>query len=174
MSNFITYSVRFILLILFQAIVLNQIEISFGLQIMVYPLFIFLLPHKLNPFALMALSFTMGFIIDVLSNTYGLHTSSAVLFAFLKPVIFKYFEPREGYDELIELNVHTMKLSWNIYVFGILLTIHHIWFFLIEIFKFNEIHWVFIKAASSVVLSLVVCYLIQIIFIKKSKGSFIN
>ena len=47
--------VRFVLFFVLQVLVLNQIEIGTGAQIMIYPLFIFLLPVELNVIFLMAI-----------------------------------------------------------------------------------------------------------------------
>src|SRR3989338_8399820 len=78
-------------------------------------------------------------LLDALSNTFGLHASSALIFAYFRPVIFKLFAPRDGYENTEESNIYTMGTRWFIYAFGLLLLIHHTWFFLIEIFKLNEI-----------------------------------
>ena len=142
-------------------------EIGFGIQIMVYPLFILLLPVELNVFYIMLLAFGMGMSIDAMSNTYGLHTSALLAFAYFRPIIFKAFAPRDGYDILLETNVFNMGNGWFIRVFGILILIHHLWFFALEMFKLNEILMVLQKTALSVVLSFLICILLQYLFIRK-------
>ena len=98
MNQVIKHSIRFVFLALLQALVLNQLEIGLGIQVMVYPLFIFLLPFEFSIIAMLFLAFAMGIVIDSICNTYGLHTSSLLLFTYLRPIIFKMFAPREGYD----------------------------------------------------------------------------
>ena len=170
MNQIVKNSIRFISLMLIQVLVLNQIEIGFGIQLMVYPLFIMLLPVDMSISALLLLAFTLGLSIDSMSNTYGLHASSLVVFAYFRPLIFKISAPRDGYDPLLETNFQTMGYKWFIKTFGTLLLIHHFWFFLLEIFKFNEIVFVFQKTFLSVILSFLLCLLLQYLFIRKSSN----
>lgn len=166
MRNYIIQTLRFILFLLTQALIFNRLEIGLGIHVMIYPLFILLLPYNINIFASMIISFAMGFGIDSISDTYGLHASAATLIAFLRPTIFKYFEPRDGYDESQEMNIYEMDSRWLLSVFGLMLFVHHLWFFSLELFKFNEIGYIIKKTILSVPMSLIVCILIQIIFIK--------
>ena len=113
-------SIRFVLFVLLQALVFNQIEIGFGIHLMVHPLFIMLLPFETGVFTMMILGFGLGIIIDIFSNTYGLHASSLLLMAYMRPIIFKFYGPREGYDPLKEPSVFDMGSRWFVFVFGYL------------------------------------------------------
>ena len=84
---------RFILLALFQVLVFNQLELGYGIHIMIYPLFIMLLPFELGIISLLSLAFLMGFLVDIFSNTYGLHASSLLMMTYFRPRIFKMFSP---------------------------------------------------------------------------------
>jgi hypothetical protein len=169
MNVILTHIIRFLFLALLQALVLNQIEIGFGIQIMVYPIFIFLLPFNISTTIMLFLAFAMGLIIDSISNTYGLHASSLLLFTYLRPIVFKMFAPREGYDPLKESNIFEMGRNWFIYVFGILLVIHHFWFFLMEMFRFDAILFIFQKTLLSFPISFFFVLLLQMLFLRKPK-----
>jgi hypothetical protein len=131
MNVVVKNSIRFVIFVLLQALVFNQIEIGFGIHLMVQPLFIMLLPFETGIFTLMILGFFLGLIIDIFSNTYGLHASSLLIMAYLRPIIFKFYGPREGYDPLKEPSIFDMGSRWFLFVFGYLLLIHHFWYFLI-------------------------------------------
>lgn len=161
--------VRFFVLFIVQVLLLNQIEIGFGIQLMAYPLFIFLLPVQTSKINLLLIAFAFGLIIDAFSNTYGLHTSAILLFALLKPMVLKLFDNGDGYDPLFETNVLNMGTFWFVKTFGVLLFIHHFWFFLIELFKINDIGFVFQKTLLSFPLSFLICILLQYLFVKKQK-----
>lgn len=167
MNAIVVHILRFVGLVLLQVLILNQMEIGFGIQVMVYPLFILLLPVEMNIFYVMFIAFGMGLSIDSMSDTYGLHTSSLLAFAYFRPVIFKLFAPRDGYDHLLETNIFNMGNGWFIRVFGILIIIHHLWFFALEMFKLNEIIMILQKTLLSVVLSFLICILLQYLFIRK-------
>jgi len=129
-----------------------------------------LLPNNLNIFLAMFVAFLLGFSIDSISNTYGLHASSAVLLAFLRPYLFKIFEPRDSYELETELSYQNMEFKWILSVHGLLLFFHHLWFFTIEIFKFNEFFYILQKTILSLPFSFVICILIQLVFSKKSSS----
>lgn len=168
MNVFVKHGIRFVFFILVQVLVLNQIELGFGIQLLVYPLFILLLPVELGIFPLLGLAFIMGLSIDAMSNTYGLHTSALLTFAYARPAVFKLFAPRDGYDPLLETNIFAMGNKWFLKTFGLLIIIHHFWFFLMEMFKMNELLFVFQKVILSAPISFLVCILLQYLFVKKS------
>ena len=169
MKEILQHIVRFVFILILQVLVLNQLEIGFGIQILIYPLFIFLLPVELGVFPLMFIAFGMGLAIDSMSDTYGLHTSSLLAFAYFRPAILKVFAPRDGYDALLETNIHNMGAGWFIKTFGLLLVIHHFWFFLLELFKINEIFLVLQKTLISGTVSFLICILLQYLFIRNRK-----
>lgn len=167
MNKLLKNSLRFVLFLLVQTLILNQIEIGFGIQLMIYPLFIMLLSFDTGVLSLLAISFTLGICIDAFSNTFGLHTSSLLVFSFLRPVIFKLFDTREGYDLLLEPTVLNMGNGWFIKSFGSLLLIHHFWFYLLEMFKLNDMGYVLEKTIYSLPLSFFLCVLLQYLFVNK-------
>jgi hypothetical protein len=136
---------------------------------MINPLFVMLLPFELGVISLMGLAFLLGIIIDIFSNTYGLHASSLVMMAYFRPILFKFYGPREGYDPLKEPNVFDMGNRWFTLVFGILLLIHNFWFFLVESFQLNQFLFILQKTIFSTVPSFLICLLLQSFLIKKSK-----
>ena len=162
-------SIRFFIFVMIQSLVFNQIELGFGIHMMVHPLFIMLLPFETGVFTLMTLGFIMGLIIDIFSNTYGLHASSLLLMAYLRPVIFKFYGPREGYDPLKEPSIFDMGNRWFFFVFGYLLLIHHFWYFLVEIFRVDQFLLILQKTLFSVIISFLICLVLQSFLIKKAK-----
>lgn len=169
MNYIVLNSFRFVLFVLFQVLILNNVEIAGGMYIMTYPLFLLLLPFEISTVMLMLIAFVFGISIDAFSNTFGLHASSAVVFAFFRPLVFKLFSPRDGYDNVETSTVYTMGFRWFLYAFGLLLLIHHSWYFLIEQFKWNEFPLILRKLVLSLPVSFGICLLIQFIFVDKKK-----
>lgn len=167
MNKILLNTLRFALFLIIQVIVLNQVELGAGTLLMIYPLFIMLLPVDINVFLLLFLAFVLGISIDAMSNTYGLHASSLVLMAYFRPIIFKAFAPRDGYEVDMEVNIHNMGVRWFFRTFGILLLIHHFWFFLMELLRFDEILYVLQKTILSLPLSFALCVLLQFLIIRR-------
>ena len=57
MNVIVNNSIRFVLLVLVQVLILNNLEIGFGIYPMLYPLFILLLPIEMATVTLMFISF---------------------------------------------------------------------------------------------------------------------
>ena len=169
MNRTIVHFFRFVSFALIQVFVLNQIELGWGILPMIYPLMIFLLPSETETSLLMFIAFLLGISVDVLSNTFGLHTSALVLMAYVKPWFFKKFAPREDYELNKETNVFTMGQKWFVTTFGALILLHHFWFFLFEIADLGKIGYLIQKLILSSVLSFLLCVGLQIIFVKKPK-----
>jgi hypothetical protein len=169
MNEIIKHIYRFVILVVMQTLIFNQLEVGFGIQFMVYPLFIVLLPFELGIIYMLLIAFVMGMAIDSISNTFGLHTSALLVIAYLRPAIFKMFAPRDGYDNLKEGNIYEMGGRWFIYVFGLLLLIHHLWFFTLEIFKLDDILFILQKTVFSLPITFLLCLLIQALFVSKPK-----
>ena len=155
------HTIRFVIFAFLQALVFNQLNIGFGIHLMIQPLFIMLLPFELTVIPMMGIAFLMGLVIDIVSNTYGLNTSSLVLMAYLRPIVFKFYGPREGYDPLKEPTSQDMGANWFTVVYGILLGLHSFWFFLLEIFELGRIGFILQKTIFSGLLSFLLALLIQ-------------
>ena len=138
MSQLQIYFLRLLLFLFLQSFIFNQLEISASIHIMIAPLYVFLLPFDRSILSLLLIALVLGVAIDATSNTFGLHTSSLLLFAYLRPIIFRGFSPRDGYDTLKSPSIFDMGNRWFISTFSILLFSHHLWFFILEAFSFSE------------------------------------
>jgi hypothetical protein len=170
MELIVTPTLRFLGVFLLQVFVLNAIEPGYGIHIMVYPFFIAILPFSYNVFSILTLSFLLGFTIDVFSNTFGLHASAALTMALLRPTLYKYFSPRDGYDNLKQPTTLDLGFRWHTMTFGTLLLVHHLWFFSIESFRIDEILIILKKTFLSGSITFVLCLIIQYIFFKQEKS----
>jgi len=166
MNESLLYFIRFVCIVLLQTFVFGQIEFL-GVHPMIYPLFIMLLPFSMHPLNLLLSAFVMGLTVDVFTNTSGLHASSLLLFALLRPLIFKLFQPREGYEQFREGSVYEMGHQWFFYSFGILLLLHHCWFFFMETFKWIDTVYTLKKIGLTLPISYFSVTLLQFLLIRR-------
>lgn len=169
MKEGIVYSIHFVLYILVQVLILSQIDFGWGIHPMIYPLFIIMLPFQLGIIPAMAIAFALGISIDFFMNTFGLHASAAVIVAYLRPEVLKFFAPRDGYDSFTQPSIRELGIQWFIPVASILIIFHHFWFFFLEIFKTDALFYIFKNTVLSAIASLILCYLIQILFFKNNR-----
>lgn len=170
MNNaWIKYSSYFLLVVLIQGLVVNNIEINEYFNPMIYPVMIIMLPFELNILLTMLIALVLGLSVDAFSNTFGLNASAALVIGYLRPTVLNLIKPRDGYDLVLLPSIHDMGQLWFLSYASILLAIHHFWFFMIEILRFDQIGHLLIKTIASVFFSLVLIILFQYIFYKPSK-----
>ncbi|MDB3905003.1 rod shape-determining protein MreD [Crocinitomicaceae bacterium] len=169
MRSIYIFIFRFLLFVFLQVFIFNQLEITTYVHIMVSPLYIMLLPFDLSVIRLLFISFFLGLCIDALSNTFGLHASALVFTAYLRPFVFRWFAPRDGYDSIKNPSIFDMGNKWFFFAFGSLIILHHFWFFTLESFSISEILLILKKTVPSALLSFIVCIILQTLILKKSK-----
>lgn len=169
MKGVTRHTIRFILFALAQGLVFGQLDFGLGIHPMIYPLFILMLPFDLGSIAVLIISFFMGISVDFFMNTFGLHASAAVIIAYFRPEIFKLFSPRDGYESFRQPSAGDLGYSWFLSVAGLMVLIHHLWFFFLEYFKISDWFYILQKTVLSGLLTLFIFVLIQTIFFKKQK-----
>lgn len=169
MNPIVKNILRLLIFVLVQGLILGQIPFPWGIHPMIYPLFIMLLPFEMSLIGVMVLAFLCGISVDFFMNTFGLHASSAVLIAYLRPELFSLFAPRDGYENFEEGNMYELGLRWFISVFLIFTVVHHLYFFILEYLNFTEILFVFQKTLLSALITLFLAIIIQVLFFKKVK-----
>ena len=139
MNNAITQNLlRLFFFVLVQGVVLQQAKLggtSFNyISLFIYPLFLLLLPLKISKIALVLVSFGLGLLVDGAYNSPGVHTAACLVTAILRPLVLAILEPREGYNVSLGLTVRSYGIPWFLKYAGVLLFIHLLVYFILEIF----------------------------------------
>lgn len=154
--------VRFVLLILVQALVIDHIDLAHGWVVpYLYVLFIIMLPFNTPPWATLVLGFVTGLAMDFFSSTPGMHTSACVLMAFARLLMLRLLAPREGYDPGKRPIIAHMGLAWFMTFAGVLVTVHHLWLFYVEVYRFDDFLSTLLRALMSAAATLIPCLLSQ-------------
>ena len=165
MLYFLRYFWYALLVVVFQVFVLNQLDLPFGGQLVIAPLFIMLLPFDVPSFLLLLIGFVLGMILDMFMNTFGLTASALVFFSFLRPIIFNWFRPKEEYDITKTPSIREMGWFWFLSVYSLLSFSFFVWFFLVEIFRISEIDLIIRNSLSSFIYSLAFAILFQYFYV---------
>ena len=160
-------SFRFIILVLAQVLLLNNINFLGYINPYLYILFILTFPFNGNKSLLIVLSFLLGLTIDLFGDSGGVHAAACVVIAYLRPVILKFsFGVSYEYNSIKINNVEFVQRL--IYV-CIMVFIHHIVLFSMEIFNTNHIILVLKSTLFSGIFSVILIMSSISIFSKKSK-----
>ena len=168
-NSWVKYGLIFILIVLIQGLVVNNIQINEYFNPMVYPIMIMMLPFELNAIVTMLVALVLGVSVDAFSNTFGLHASSALFIGYLRPTIMKYIRPKEGYDTALLPSIQDMGTTWFLAYVSVIILAHHLWFFSFEILRFDLFLLILGKTFLSFFFSISLIILFQYIFYKPSK-----
>ena len=155
---------RFIGLLLFQVLILNQIELHGFISPYIYPLFILLLPFETPRWLQMVLAFIAGLLVDMFANTPGLHASATVFMAYLRQPIIQLNKPPGDYQAGDRPNIKSMGFKWFIFYITVAIVLHHIFYFFIEIYSLQYFFYTLIKIILSTATSILLIILYQYLF----------
>jgi rod shape-determining protein MreD len=151
---------RFILLVLFQVLVLNNIQFLGYINPYLYILFILSLPVQMPRWFLLILAFVLGLTIDIFSNTIGMHAFATVLVAFFRDGIIKLFTNLEEGNNPTP-SFHTFGVSAYIKYVVLIVIIHHSTLFILEAFSFSHFWILSAKILLSALVSTILILGIQ-------------
>ncbi|MGF1584666.1 MAG: rod shape-determining protein MreD [Bacteroidales bacterium] len=158
---------RIIVLVIFQVFILNNIQLSGFINPYFYVLFILLLPFETPGWLLLSLGFTIGLVIDLFSNTPGLHASATVFMAFLRPIVLDSFAPRDGYEPGTFPRIYYYGFGWFFQYSLILILAHHIFLFYMEVFRLSDFFLTLWRAILSTVFTLFLVVISQYFIYRK-------
>jgi hypothetical protein len=137
-NRILRYTGIFVLLILLQILLFDNIMFSGYVNPYVYILIILLLPIEIPSWFLLIISFITGLMIDVFSGTIGMHTASTVLAGFVRPYVLRFIAPRDGYESGDAPSMSLYGSRWFFIYALIIVVIHHLLLFYLEVFSFTD------------------------------------
>ena len=156
---------RFILLILFQVLILNNIELGGYLNPFLYILFLLMLPFEMADWIVLLLAFLLGITLDMFMDTLGMHSAACVFMAFMRKNILGFMSPREGYEGGKSPNFRDMGISWFFIYSAILVFSHHFVLFFAESFRLSDFFPTLLKIFLSSCFTLVSIIITQLLFV---------
>lgn len=165
MNNILKNSVRFVLFLLIQIIILNEVPpLHQFITPYVYFLFLLWLPFGTNRITMTFLGFAFGYSLDLFSNTPGLHAAACTLLGYLRPTVLNLLLAQEASEEINkEPSIATM--GWGpyfVYVF-VLTFVHHFYLVLLEWLQFGNFSYFIGKVILTSLMSMVLIFLAELI-----------
>jgi len=168
MNNVTTINtVRFILLVLAQSLVLNNINFLGYINPYIYILFIILFPIKNNRMLFIFLSFLLGLSVDLFLDSGGVHAAACVTIAYVRPLILKFSFGMIYEHQTIKFS--NTEFGQRLTYFSIIIFIHHLLLFSLEIFNASNILLILKKTLFSGIFTILICLLITVLFSSKRK-----
>lgn len=171
MSDLVKNIIRFILFLLLQAYVLNNIPPLHQFIVpYLYFLFLFWLPFSINRFALLMIAFIFGLCMDFFTSTPGLHAAPCLLIAYIRPFLLALLLPQET-TELSYVEPSLKSMGWAPYfVYVLILTfMHHAYLVLLEWLQFGDFLYFLGKVTGTTAISMMLIFLTEMLFFRKAK-----
>lgn len=161
-NSYFIIIVRFLLLMLLQVLIFNNLNFFGFINPMVYILFLFWYPIKEQRGIFIGLSFLLGFAVDMLLDTVALNAAATVTIAYLRPAIMRFCFG-------VNLEFQSFRLSnatklQQITFLALLIIGHHLVFFSLEIFNFANLLLILKKVVLVGLASMVLCLLLDSLF----------
>jgi len=166
-NRILRYGLIFILLLLLQVLLFNNIQFSGYVNPYIYIMFILLLPVEMPAWILLIISFAIGLIIDLFSGTPGMHTSATVLAGFVRPYVLRIISPRDGYEPGVDPSIIIYGFRWFVIYTSIIVLVHHFALFYLEVFRLADFFRTFLRVILSSLFS--ISFIILLEYIRKGK-----
>ena len=150
------YIISFLLLVLAQVLLLNNIHL-FGAQAYLYVIFLITFPITVSSKILMPISFLLGLCIDIFTGTYGIHAATTTFIAFVRPFLLRILAPLNDMSEVETLSFSGQKINF-IWFSIVLVLLHHFVLLMLEAFSFKYIEVVLFKTLLSSIYTLVLMF----------------
>ncbi|QXV65317.1 rod shape-determining protein MreD [Mucilaginibacter sp. 21P] len=165
----LTNLVRFIVLVLLQALLLKNITLYNLATPYLYILFILLLPFETPNLLLFALSFLLGLTIDAFYDTPGLHAAACTLLALVRVLFISITVQKDGFDNEPEPTLSIMGFRW-FFTYALILTLfHHFFLFNLEVFRISEIDYTLSRFLLSSVFTVFLMLISGLLFFRKKE-----
>lgn len=139
--NFLKGVLLFAILLLAQVLVLNHIHLFDCATPLLYVYVVLLFRRNYPRWGILLVSFLLGLLVDIFSNTPGVAAASMTFLGFLQPYVFAMFLNRDS-DEDLQPSMENFGFASFFYYAAILVVVYCAIFFTIETFSFfNGLLW---------------------------------
>ncbi|MBS9766881.1 MAG: rod shape-determining protein MreD [Flavobacteriaceae bacterium] len=168
MNEVIRNSIAFVLLVLLQVLVFNNIALFGYINPMPYVLWLLLFPLKKDKIIYLLGAFFIGLTIDFFSNSGGIQAMASVFIAYIRLSVLKLLYQKKEVD-FSSFTVRTMPTLKLIYFTVILVLIHHFIVFCFEFFDLSRIGSIIKYTFATSLFTLFLCMIGISLFVKRNQ-----
>lgn len=160
---------RFVLLMLFQLLVLNNVYLGGYILPMLYVLFILMLPTNLKRIPLLLIAFGTGLTVDLMSNVLGFHALSCTVVAMMRIWFANRILTRGEPVVISTPSVRSITPQYFVSYLMLMYAIYYLVYFICELFGSRGFGDMLLATLLSSLVSTLLAVLYQLIFIKQEK-----
>jgi len=122
-----------------------------------------LLPIKWPKPIVLVLAFVFGIMMDMFYDSPGVHAGALVFMAYIRGLIFRIFEPSEGYAMDSKPMISNLGIGWFVSYASLALLIHHFAYFSLEAFSYVYMVEILLRTIFSFMASFVAIMIMMFI-----------
>lgn len=167
MQKHILYAVAFIVLVLLQIFLLDNISLGLYFHPLIYTAFIIMLPLDLRHVWVMLLATLMGLSIDLLTGMGGLNIIASTAIGFMRPMLLNAAVGHNTATDDTMPALHRLQaknLAWYIIL---MVVVHSLIYFLLESMSLSNLHHTLLRLIISDVASVVMIWYVVKLFTEK-------
>jgi len=162
---------RFLLLMLFQLLVLNNVYLGAYVLPMLYVLFILMLPTGMNRIALLFIAFGTGLLVDIMANVMGFHALACTVVA-MQRIWYADRILTRGEPVTVERpSIYSVTPQYFIAYLSLMFAIFYLIYFVTELWGTRGLGGVLLATVCSTVVTTLLAVLYQVVFIKKKEDA---
>jgi hypothetical protein len=158
---------RFVILILLQVLVFNNISLWGYLTPYPFLFFLLLLRVDMNRTTLLFIGFFTGLTLDIFQNTLGMQAAATTAMVFARPFVISFYFRTAEFLSNEEPNINKLKFTGFLkYVFT-LVFIHNLVLFFLEAFAFHGVLQILEKVTMNALVTTASILIIEMVFTKR-------
>ena len=164
MHRFMEYTLLFVVLVLLQVLLFNNLGISLYVNPLVYVSFVILLPADIRGAWLLLLALLMGVVVDMFSGTPGINTIATLLVAFCRPGLLLLLVGSDDVKELGVPDANHMGTGRFLKYASLLVVLHAAVFFMLEALSWRYFGFTLLRIVLSSLATILFVYFCQKLF----------
>lgn len=168
-NNIIRGILYFVVFVLIQILVLNNIHYLRIATPFLYLYFLIKLPVGISKSTMLVLSFITGLTIDMFSNTPGMHAAACTFAGFARPSLIRFFIGKELLEGAYPSYAVFGFGGFTRYILSFVL-LHHIFLFLVESLTLFDPLFLVIRILASTLLTVILISIVEAFNIEPAKN----
>jgi hypothetical protein len=156
-STIVANLLRLIGLFCLQVLVFKQVGTAIGLyfNVLIYPLFLLLLPIRSATVVNIFIGFFFGLMIDWSYGGVGLHASAGVFGGFIRNTVIEFFAPKGGFPEKVPI-ASPRHISMQVFlsIASVFFALYLLWFFTVDELALASYVTIILKTTAAWILSM--------------------
>jgi rod shape-determining protein MreD len=169
-TNFLRLLIYFILLVLFQDLVIDKLPLGTYIRPEIHAIFILLLPFNYSPTGTLVWAFALGLCIDIFSlGIIGLHAAALLVLAYFRPHLLKLVSQKDDLDSIAIPSPQNLGPRPYITYIALSILLYNTILFTLDTFSFANFHHLLLRILLSTIITTLFIILMQMAFMPKRK-----